>query len=751
VVLVLRREIRRRARVVPAAIAAFAALTVLNAAPLPQHPAPAPMSLVAPIDTWDEAVPLGDGLIGALLWGQGNIVRLSLDRGDLWDLRRPEIYSRPDWNYQTIQKLKAEKNQAEMNRLFDTPYDAIPYPTKLPAGRVELRFPDGAQVSQFDLDLKTAEARARFVGVSPASDLRVFVDDAAPVVLVSLLGAHGAGADMDLIVTAPSAVAKLGYPPATPIDADGYRGYVQEAATGLRYGVLAKWRAAARSTLAITVFRSTDGSDPLPGAKATLDAALADGYDKRFAEHTHWWQNFWATSSVTIPDKRLQQHYNLSKYFYGAASRVSAPPMPLQGVWTADGGSLPPWKGDYHNDLNTQMTYVAYQAAGLFQEGESYLRFMSGLLPEFRTFAREFYGVDGAVVPGVMTLTGQAMGGWGQYSLSPTNGAWVSHLFARHWRYTRDAAFLEHEAYPFCSGIATALAGLLKESPDGFLRLPLSTSPEIFDNSMRAWLPPMSNYDLALVRGAFSDMAELETARRQPAAAKRWTELSMKLPKDVVDPATGSLMFADGLPYDASHRHFSHAMAIYPLGQLANDLKLMNSTIDVIKSKGSAQWVGYSFSWFSAMLARAGRADEALDYLKKYERSFTLRNGFHANGEQTRDGLSDFHYRPVTLEGNFLAMEAIHEMLLQSDGGVIRLFPAVSAQWKDVSFDRLRAEGGFIVSAERKDGRMVRYVIEATVDGLLRFQRPGDGQIIEKPMKAGQVVVFADPPLRAGR
>jgi len=674
------------------------------------------------------------------MWGEGNVLRFSLDRGDLWDLRRPEIYSRPDWNYQTIQRLKAEKNQAEMNRLFDTPYDTIPYPTKLPAGRVELRFSDGAQVSQFDLDLTSAEARTRFVGMPPASDIRVFVADATPVVMVSLLGAHGAGAGMDLIVTAPSAVSKLGYPPAKAIDADGYRGYVQETATGLRYGVLAKLRGSARSTLAITVFRSTDGSDPLPGAKATLDAALAAGYDKRFAEHTRSWQRFWATLSVTIPDKRLQQHYNLVKYFYGAASRVNAPPMPLQGVWTADGGSLPPWKGDYHNDLNTQTTYIAYQTAGLFAEGESFLRFMSGLLPEFRKFAKEFYGVGGAVVPGVMTLTGQAMGGWGQYSLSPTNGAWVSHLFARHWRYTRDPKFLESEAYPFCSAIATALASLLQESPDGFLRLPLSTSPEIFDNSMRAWLPPMSNYDLALVRGAFTDMAELETARHQNAAAKKWTDLAAKLPKDFVDPATGSLMFAEGLPYDASHRHFSHAMAIHPLGQLSNDAKLMNATIDVIKSKGSAQWVGYSFSWFSAMLARAGRADEALDYLKKYERSFTLRNGFHANGEQTREGLSNFHYRPFTLEGNFLAMEAIHEMLLQSQGGVIRIFPAVGAEWKDVSFDKLRAEGGFVVSAERKGGRTVSYSVTATVDGSLRMINPMTGLEQTTPMKKGQSI-----------
>ena len=635
-----------------------------------------------------------------------------------------------------------------MVRLFDAPYEETPYPTKLPAGRVELRFPDGAQITDISLDAKTAEGRARFLAMPPSSDVRVFVDDAAPVVLVSLLGAHGAGADFDLRVTAPAAVQKLGYAPATPIEESGYRGYVQTSVTGLRYGVLTKLNAAARSTLAITVFASTDGSDPIPAAKATLTKALADGFDRRFAAHTSWWQRFWATSSVSIPDERLQKHYDLVKYFYGAASRVGAPPMPLQGVWTADNGNLPPWKGDYHNDLNTQTTYIAYQTAGLFGAGESFLKYMSGLLPEFRAFAKSFYGVDGAVVPGVMAFDGRATAGWGQYSLSPTNGAWISHLFARHWRYTRDVKFLEGEAYPFCRDVATALRNLLVVGPDGKRRLPLSSSPEIFDNSMRAWLPPMSNYDLALVRGAFIDMVELETARGQKAAAASWNDLAASLPGDMVDPATGSLMFAEGLPYDASHRHFSHAMAIHPLGQFGKDTKTTNATIDVIKAKGTQQWVGYSFSWFATMLARAGRADEALDYLRKYERSFTLRNGFHANGEQTKEGLSSFKYRPFTLEGNFLAMEAVHEMLLQSDGGVIRLFPAVSAEWKDASFTNLRAEGGFIISAERKGGKTVAYSVTATVDGPLRMINPATGALIERRMKAGEAVRYVITPRR---
>ena len=171
-----------------------------------------------------------------------------------------------------------------------------------------------------------------------------------------------------------------------------------------------------------------DGPDALSQARGRVVMALREGYDKCREDNAKWWGGFWGISSVSIPDAGLQNQYDLCKYFYGAASASDAPPIPLQGVWTCDNGDLPPWKGDYHNDLNTQMTYLAYPEAGLFEQGESFLNLNERLLKQYRNFARSFYDVPGAVVPGVMTLGGKATGGWGQYSLSPTNGAWVAQI-----------------------------------------------------------------------------------------------------------------------------------------------------------------------------------------------------------------------------------------------------------------------------------------------------------------------------------
>jgi alpha-L-fucosidase 2 len=113
--------------------------------------------------------------------------------------------------------------------------------------------------------------------------------------------------------------------------------------------------------------------------------------------------------------------------------------------------------------------------------------------------------------------------------------------------------------------------------------------------------------------------------------------------------------------------------------------------------------------------------------LKIFAEHFCLPNTFHANGDQTRQGYSNYTYRPFTLEGNFAFAAGIHEMLIQSHTGVIRLFPAIPESWKDVSFDRLRTVGAFLVSAQRKDGKISSITVESEKGGILRLAKPGDG------------------------
>lgn len=641
------------------------------------------LQLSAPISTWDEGLPLGNGTIGALAWGEGRSLRFSLDRGDLWDLRRVPVVHEPGFNYENMQRLVAQGDKTEFDRLFDGPYNS-PFPTKLPGVRLELRLAEGSELNEFVLDLASATATVK----AGLGQIRAFVEADGEALRI-----EGSGKPPEVTLRPPAGTKLLGYAPATA-GAEGGETWVDVPTSRDGYSAAAILQTDESGWQVL----ATLANAPSTVSRQALRDAASRTYRQAHQAHTVWWNRFHSASQVRLPDRRLQRHYDLCKYLYGAGSRKGSPPMPLQGLWTADGDGLPPWKGDYHNDLNTQTTYLAYGVAGLNDAGEAWTEFNWNLLPTYRRFAREFYGVGGAVVPGVMSLDGEAIGGWGMYSLSPTNGAWIAHQFWRHWELTGDRDFLKNRAYPFCLEIASALREILTEK-DGRLVLPLSSSPEIHDNTFRAFLKPNTNYDAALMAWLFGAVDSMAAVLGEDRGD--WLEAKRKLGPYALDPEDGGLAFAEGEPYRGSHRHFSHAMAIHPLAELdpRRDAAVVGPTLDRLARHGTDWWTGYSFSWFACMLAYAGRGDEALRYLADYESAFTLRNGFHVNGDQSGRGLSQFTYRPFTLEGNFLAMETVHEMLLQSHGGTVRVFPALPAQWQSAGFTDLRAAGGHRVSA----------------------------------------------------
>lgn len=181
--------------------------------------------------------------------------------------------------------------------------------------------------------------------------------------------------------------------------------------------------------------------------------------------------------------------------------------MPLQGVWTADNGSLPPWKGDYHHDLNTQMSYTSYLKANHLEQGECFIDYLLDIADAGRRFAKRFYNADGLCLPSVMDIKGHALGGWCQYALSPTNQLWLCQIMARYYFFTKDKEYL-NKIYPYMQETGKFLLNILKEK-NGIYKLPLSTSPEIHDNTLKAWLTPNSNYDLALMRCFADNMIKL--------------------------------------------------------------------------------------------------------------------------------------------------------------------------------------------------------------------------------------------------
>ncbi len=684
------------------------------------------LKLAVPIDLWDEAIPLGNGLSGGLLWGGGRTIKLSLDRGDIWDCRQSEIMKRPDWNYATLVQLVAEKNYAKMAEMFEFEKPDLPYPTKLPAGRIELTLEKSHSVTSFGLDLPTATGSA---DLADGAVIEVFFSAAEPVALMRIPGENL----VDVRITAPSAVEQLGYEPA--VSGEETRGstrlqwFVQDAVGNAQYVVAAGSRNIDGAILiAACVTTRDDAPEPLALAQKRIVAALDAGWDAIRKEHVAWWKQFWSKSSVQLPDAAIQQQYDLATYYLGAGSRRGAPPISIQGVWTADDGTLPPWKGEYANNINTQMTYWPYLASGRFDEGASLTDFLWNLMPAHRAFARDFFGVSGIIAPVPI--------GWAQVSFTPAQGAWLAQSFYWHWRYTMDETFLKTRAYSYCQATAEGLMGVLKPDENGKLKLPLSASPEIHDNLPEAWLTPNSNSELSIMRWLFGALVEMSEPAGQPEDAARWQGVLDKLDELAVEEDGGSLRLSPDESLTFSHRHHSHLMAVHPLGTMHiegsdRDRNIIKASLDHLDTLGTMYWVGFSFPWYSCIAARAGDAERALEKLEIFVKAFVSRNGFNLNGDYKQLGYSSLNYRPFTTEANLGAAQAVHEMLLQSWGGTLRVFPAVAGRWADVAFENLRAEGGFRVSAWRKGGQTHFVRITADAGGVLRLRDPFEDKQVQ--------------------
>ena len=727
--------------------------------PKPEHN----LQYTDPAMTWDEAFPLGNGLLGALLWGNGAPFNISLDRTDLWDLRPVPEFLSAECNYETLRAWWKEGKKDDIRRVYDLPYDRPQSPTKIPAGRIELPFAANAVFAKGTLDIKDAVADVSF---SNGTKLRGFVHATSAVGMMQIRGgsvvepklvappfSRDAKTDGKLSVQANGKLSDLGYSAPVETYGDTWRAFTQEGQQGFGFAVYLGWRdKGSNRCLAWSVASTKESATPLDLAKSRVEVALDTGFDTMLKSHQAWWRAYWNKGTITLPNKRIERQWYLDQYKFGAAARHDAPPITLQGPWTADNNDLPPWKGDYHHDLNTQLSYWPCYSGNRLDEGLGYLNWLWDIRGNCEAWTQRFFQKPGLNVPGVSSFDGSPLGGWCMYSFSSTAGAWLAEHFYLHWRYSGDDVFLRERGYPYVKAVATFLEALTAEKgPDGKRTVPLSSSPEINDNRLTAWFDSPTNYDLALIRGLFQYAAEMAEAQGLHDEAARWRKALSEMPGFWYGP-DGRLLIAKDYPLPESHRHFSHLMAIYPLSLIDFEdgpeaEKTIRAALAELDEKGTSLWCGYSFAWHACLAARAHdgvRAERALDI---FAEAFVLRNGLHCNGDQTKKKYSTFTYRPMTLEGNFASAAAVQEMLLQSHRGKIRVFPAVPETWKDVSFTHLRAQGGFLVSALQSGGHVKQIEILAENGGKCVVISPFSGKEFELALKKGERVVWTKDPV----
>lgn len=715
---------------------------------LPVVPSESDLIFPSLAQSWDEGIPLGNATVGVLVWQNDSCLRFSLDRTDLWDLRPADSLSGSNYRFAWVKEQIRKKDYLPVQKKFDHPYDRMPAPSKIPGAALEFPLTGFGKTTQVQLYLNNALCEVTWENgvkmqtfVHATEPVGWFIFENLPAALTPFLQApqYNRGSDQENSPVTGQDLRRLGYEQGQVSRKDNQLVYHQQGYGDFSYDVAVRWEQQGNTLYGTWSVTSSLSDDQ---AISETEEAIQRGTEQDYQSHLDYWNQYWAQSSVSLPDPVLQKQYQNEMYKFGSATRENSYPISLQAVWTADNGKLPPWKGDYHHDLNTQLSYWPAYTGNHLSEGMGYLNTLWNQREAYKRFTRQYFGTDGMNVPGVATLTGEPMGGWIQYAMSQTAGAWLAQHFYLHWKYSADREFLKERAYPFLKEVATYMEQNSITDSKGIRRLEFSSSPEIFDNSLQAWFTEITNFDLSLMHFIFGASSELAGELNLTAEATHWAELKEQLPDFDLD-REGSLTFAPGYSYNGSHRHFSHALAIHPLGIIdwnngKKDQDIIRSTLKKLQDYGPDYWTGYSYSWYANMQARAFNGEEAAKALRTFAECFCLKNTFHVNGDQSGTGKSRFTYRPFTLEGNFAFASGIQEMLLQSHTGTIQVFPAIPEEWKNVSFDKLRARGAFLVSAICKDGKVTRLEVYAEKGGHLSIISPANGKLLEYETKAGE-------------
>lgn len=365
------------------------------------------------------------------------------------------------------------------------------------------------------------------------------------------------------------------------------------------------------------------------------------------------------------------------------------------------------------------------------------------MVPRFRDNCQKFFGIDGLWTSSSLGLNGMAMcfakadlsqrpepHGWEPLGVIGAMLPWLTHNYWLHYRYSRDLEFLRERVVPLLKGCWQVYRHLLERGADGKLHLPISHSPEYMECTPEIWQQDTA-FEAALIRFVCRALLETGEALNQPDPESAEYR---KVLEDLYDyPGGNEIYVAADMPLKKSHRHHCHLMGVYPLEELTvegsgRDRARIDQSMLRIQELGTGDWCGHGFTAYALVAARAGYARMAWKWLQDYL-CMIAPNSLVRHGDPRRFGMSRFTFEITAVDGGFSAAAAILEMLLQSWGGIIRVFPAVPEFWADVSFSNLLAEGNIQVSAARRAGRTAWVELQSNTGGRIKLKNVFDGAV----------------------
>ncbi len=727
-------------------------------------------------ETWENALPIGNGRIGAMVFGNVPKEIFQLNEHTVWS-GSPNRNDNPnalealsevrklifDGEYKAAEKLANEKiiTKKSQGQMFQ------------PVGNLELTFPnhDNYKAYYRDLDLANAVSKTTYTVDGITYQREAFVSLADRVLIIRLSSDQPGKISFAANFTSPHTDAKIESSGDNQFslcgvtsDHEGVKGKVQfnallrlktdngkitHTASSIKVD---KADSAILMVSIATNFNSYNdlGGDEKQRAQAYLDAAFEKNYEQLKADHIKKYQalfnrvvlDFINTDASKLPtDERLANfrntndpsfvalYFQYGRYLLISSSQPGGQPANLQGIWNQS--MKPAWDSKYTININAEMNYWPAERTNLSELHEPFLKMIKELSETGKETANVMYGARGWMAhhnTDIWRITGAIDGAfWGIWN---GGGGWTSQHLWEHYLYTGDTSFLK-SIYPILKGAAEFYADFLVPHPNyPYVVIAPGNSPENAPEAHQgSSITAGSTMDNQLVFDVFSTAVRASKILEIDATfADSLEVLRKKLPPMQIGKHNQLQEWLDDVdsPED-HHRHISHLYGLFPSNQISpyRTPKLFAAAKNTLLQRGdvSTGWsMGWKVNWWAKMQDGNHAYKLIVDQLTPV--------GINQGGGGTYNNLFDAH-PPFQIDGNFGCTSGIAEMLLQSSDGTVHLLPAVPDALSSGYVGGLKTRGDFeLVGMEWKDKKLVVATIKSNLGGNLRLRTPNKVELI---------------------